>query len=111
MIYSIEMVTAALIIDSAVNNAAYLRPRQRTGTHRARLNGYIQCAVGQVFAANVAGCRRYGLHLGVGRHIVERLSQVAGAGDYLAVSDNHGANGHLVLLEGDFGLLKGLAHI
>ena len=53
----------------AVDELSHLCPAYCTGAHGARLNGYIDCALVEVFPAQIVCCRRDGLHFGVGRYV------------------------------------------
>lgn len=106
----ILMITA-LLVAAAIDHAGQLCPAQGSGTHRARLYGDVKRAVGQVLPAQLVGRRRDGLHLSMGRHVVQRLCQVVGTGDDAVLAYDDGTNGYLSFIEGLLRLLQCAAHI
>ena len=54
--------------------------------------------------------RREGLHLGVGREVIQTFAEVVGARNHLAASHYDGTDGHFVLLKGVLGLGQSEAH-
>lgn len=100
----------ALVVRSAIDNTAYLRPPYSAGTHGTRLHRDIKRTLRQVFTAQGIGGRRYRLHLGMGGDIVERLREVVGTRYDTPVAHYHRADGYLAGIAGCLGLGKGLAH-
>ena len=92
------------------HHAPDLRPRDRPGTHDARLDGHVERTLGKVLAAEGRGGGRQGLHLGMGRGVGEGLHEVVAPADHRAARYDHGADGHLLGLQGLARLGKGQAH-
>ena len=102
----------AFWIGRTVNNAAYLRPSQGSGTHQARLHGDVECAPGQILSSKRRGSCRNGLHLGMSRYIGEGFGKVVTAShNPPAGRDYDGPDGHFAGLKGSFGLLESQRHI
>lgn len=106
-----ELMIAAFGVGSAVDDARYLRPSQCPCTHGAGLNGDVECAVGQVLAAQLVAGRRDGLHLGVGRRVGQRLCQVVGAGHDALFADDNCPDGYFSLCHSLLGFVQGHAHV
>ena len=70
------MTESAFFVGCAYHDALDLRPPDCPGTHQARFYRDIQSALGKVLAPEGFSRRRYGLHLGMGGYIVERLGEV-----------------------------------
>ena len=88
-----EEVIATLIILTAVDDARDLRPADGAGTHRARLHGDVEGAVGEVLAAEGIGSGGDSLHLGMGRDVTECFRQVVAAGHDALPAHHDAANG------------------
>ena len=102
---------AALFVATAVDDAGNLTPTQGAGTHGAGFYCDVKRAVRQVFAAQLVGGLCDGLHLGMGRHVVQRLCQVVGAGNDAVLAHDNGAYGDFALVVGGLRLGQRLAHI
>ena len=92
-----EGVVSALVVGSAVDNAAYLAPAECPGTHQARLYGHVERASCKIFPTEICRCRRHGLHLCVRRAVGQRLCEVVCACNHLSAAHHDGAHRHLVV--------------
>ena len=72
---------ASFIVGTPIDDTGHLRPSDGPGTHHAGLYGDVEGAVGEILAAQSVGSGRDGLHLGMCRHVAERLCEVMGTGD------------------------------
>lgn len=109
-VFSAIQTEPALVVGSAVHDAADLRPGQRPGAHDAGFEGDEKGAIGQVFAAEVVGGRRESEDFGVGGHVGELFRLVVCAGNDAVVAYDYGPDGHFAGLVGHFGLRERLLH-
>lgn len=101
---------AAFIVGSAVNYPTDLGPKQRAGAHDARLQGDVEGAFGQVFAAEVVGGSGESNHFRVCRHVLQLLRLIVSPRDNLVVAHDHCAHGDFIFEQGLPGLFQGLLH-
>ena len=94
------VVIAAFLVATAIDDAWYLAPSQGSGTHDTWLYGNVEGAVGQVFSSQFIGCSSDGLHLGMGRDVVQCLSQIVGTRNNMVLANHYGTNGYLAFFEG-----------
>ena len=87
---------AALGIGCAVDDTAYLRPANCARTHRARLNGDVECSLGHVFASQRLCRSGDSLYLCVRRDIGECLGEIVSTTDDLVLADDDATYRYLV---------------
>lgn len=91
---------ASFFVGTSIDYTGNLRPAYRASTHRAGLDGDVECAVGEVLATQRVGCGGDGLHLGMGRHVAKGLRQIVRAGDNTVLAYDDGANGDFAGFKG-----------
>lgn len=84
-------VKSALVVACTVNHSLYLCPADGSGAHGARLNGYVERAVGEILAAHEVLGSRYGLHFGVCSYVAQRFGKVVGTRNYAVVTHDDGS--------------------
>ena len=104
-------VIAPFLVETAVDNAWNLCPADGTGTHNTRLDGDVERTLGEILSAQQVGGRGDGLHLGMGRHVAERLREVMATGDDTVLAHHDGADGYLAFLIGHTGLVERPLHV
>ena len=105
-----EALEPPLLVVGTIDEAAYLCPSDGSGAHSARLHGDVERALGQVFASELVGSHRDGLHLGMGGDVDEGLGQVVGSGNDAIAACDDGSDGDLANSPGEFGFGKCLSH-
>ena len=106
-----EVVVAPFVVGTAIYDARQLGPSDGTCTHHAGFYGDVEGAVGKILAAQGVGSGGDGLHLGMCRHVAERLSEVVGTGDDTVFAYDNGTDGNLACLIGCLGFIEGHPHI
>ena len=104
-------VIAPFLVETAVDNAWNLCPADGTGTHNTRLDGDVERTLGEILSAQQVGGRGDGLHLGMGRHVAERLREVMATGDDTVLAHHDGADGYLAFLKGHTGFVERPLHV
>ena len=104
-------VIAPFLVETAVDNAWNLCPADGTGTHNTRLDGDVERTLGEILSAQQVGGRGDGLHLGMGRHVAERLREVMATGDDTVLAHHDGADGYLAFLIGHTGFVERPLHV
>ena len=104
-------VIAPFLVETAVDNAWNLCPADGTGTHNTRLDGDVERTLGEILSAQQVGGRGDGLHLGMGRHVAERLREVMATGDDTVLAHHDGTDGYLAFLIGHTGLVERPLHV
>jgi len=104
-------VIAPFLVETAVDNAWNLCPADGTGTHNTRLDGDVERTLGEILSAQQVGGRGDGLHLGMGRHVAERLREVMATGDDTVLAHHDGTDGYLAFLIGHTGFVERPLHV
>ena len=104
-------VIAPFLVETAVDNAWNLCPADGTGTHNTRLDGDVERTLGEILSAQQVGGRGDGLHLGMGRHVAERLREVMATGDDTVLAHHDGADGYLAFLKGHTSFVERPLHV
>lgn len=71
-----ELLIASFLVTGTKDQPAHLGPSQGPGAHHTGFYGDVNRTLVEVFAAQLVGGCRDGLHLGMGRHIIEQLGEV-----------------------------------
>ena len=106
-----KLMIAPFLVETAVDDARDLCPADGAGTHHTRLDGDIERTLVKVFPAQEVCCRGDGLHLGMSRHVAERLCEVVAAGDDAVLAHDDGTDGNLALLIGHTGFVERPLHV
>ena len=86
----------ALWVVGAEIEPAQAGQADRRGAHRARFEGDVEIAIGEVLGAEPRGAGAQHQHLGMGGRIAIGLDPIAGSGENAALAiDEHRANRHL----------------
>ena len=88
-----EAMESAFLVLAAIDNALHLCPADGSSAHHAGFHGDVERAVGQILPSQVIGSGSDGLHLGMCRHIAQRLRQIVSAGNDPFTAHHHGTDG------------------
>ena len=102
--------SAGFRVGGSVNETAYAGGVKGAATHRAGFEGRVEGTAGEAPGTELAGGAPEGEELGVGGRVPGRLALVVGRGEDLVAPRDDGADGHLALAGGLFGLFEGAAH-
>src|SRR5690606_35163126 len=101
---------ATFLIEGPEDDATDMPPGERTGTHHAGLQRHVKGAIVQVFASDMVCRGGDGLHLCMGRHVVQALHQVMASRDDAAVGHDHCADRHFIRCKGLLRLAQRMPH-